>query len=98
MHGEFGNGTVLAFLPRDELRNEFEYAVIHGAVAGISSEAEVLGRLADGIILVLEAHSTRRATARKIKQTLEGAQLESWERCSVREDFRFRIEFIGGCR
>jgi len=57
-----------------ELRNEFEYAVIHGAVAGISSEAEVLGRLADGIILVLEAHSTRRATARKIKQTLEGAQ------------------------
>jgi|SRR5580700_2009623 hypothetical protein len=57
-----------------ELRNEFEYAVIHGAVAGISSEAEVLGRLADGIILVLEAHSTRRATARKIKQTLESAQ------------------------
>jgi hypothetical protein len=57
-----------------ELRNEFEYTVIHGAVAGISSEAEVLGRLADGIILVLEAHSTRRATARKIKQTLEGAQ------------------------
>jgi hypothetical protein len=57
-----------------ELRNEFEYAVIHGAAAGISSEAEVLGRLADGIILVLEAHSTRRATARKIKQTLEGAQ------------------------
>jgi len=58
-----------------ELRNEFEYAVILGPVAGISSEAEVLGQLADGIILVLEAHSTRRATARKIKQTLEGAQV-----------------------
>jgi hypothetical protein len=57
-----------------ELRNEFEYVVIHGPVAGISSEAEVLGQLADGIILVLEAHSTRRAAARKIKQTLEGAQ------------------------
>jgi hypothetical protein len=57
-----------------ELRNEFEYAVIHGPVAGTSSEAEVLGQLADGIILVLEAHSTRRATACKIKETLEGAK------------------------
>jgi hypothetical protein len=57
-----------------ELRNEFVYAVIHGPIAGISSEAEVLGLLADGIILVLEAHNTRRATARKIKETLEGAQ------------------------
>jgi hypothetical protein len=57
-----------------ELRNEFEYAVIHGPAAGISSEAALLGQLADGIILVLGAHSTRRATARKIKETLEAAQ------------------------
>jgi hypothetical protein len=57
-----------------ELRSEFEYAVIHGPVAGISSEAALLGRLADGIILVLGAHSTRRATARKIKETLDAAQ------------------------
>jgi|SRR5580704_6731687 hypothetical protein len=57
-----------------ELRNEFEYTVIHGPAAGISSEAAVLGQLADGIILVLGAHSTRRATARKIKETLEAAE------------------------
>jgi hypothetical protein len=57
-----------------ELRSEFEYAVIHGPAAGISSEAVLLGQLADGIILVLGAHSTRRATARKIKETLEAAQ------------------------
>ena len=57
-----------------ELRNEFEYAVIHGPAAGISSEAALLGQLTDGIILVLGAHSTRRATARKIKETLEAAQ------------------------
>ena len=56
------------------LRIEFEYAVIHGPVAGISSEAAVLGQVADGIILVLRAHSTRRATVRKIKETLETAQ------------------------
>ncbi len=57
----------------EELRNEFEYSVIHGPVAGTSSEAALLGRLADGIILVLGAHSTRKATARKIKESLQGA-------------------------
>jgi hypothetical protein len=57
-----------------ELRNEFEYAVIEGPAAGTSSEAGLLGQLTDGIILVLGAHSTRRATARKIKETLEAAQ------------------------
>jgi hypothetical protein len=57
-----------------ELRKEFEYAVVQGPVAGISSEAALLGQLTDGIILVVGAHSTRRATARKIKETLEGAQ------------------------
>ncbi len=57
-----------------ELRNEFEYAVIHAPAAETSSEAALLGQLADGIILVLGAHSTRRAAARKIKETLEGSQ------------------------
>jgi len=57
-----------------ELRKEFGYAVIEGPAAGISSEAALLGQLTDGIILVLGAHNTRRATARKIKETLEAAQ------------------------
>jgi hypothetical protein len=57
-----------------ELRNVFEYVVIPGPAAGVSSEAALLGQLTDGIILVLGAHSTRRATALKIKETLEGAQ------------------------
>jgi hypothetical protein len=57
-----------------ELRNEFEYSVIQGPVAGATSESAVLGQLADGIILVLGAHTTRRATAYKIKETLESAQ------------------------
>jgi hypothetical protein len=71
--GESGTGPYwLSCLA--ELRNEFEYAVIHGPVAGMSSEAALLGQLSDGIILVLGAHSTRKATARKIKETLEGAQ------------------------
>ena len=57
-----------------DLRNEFEYAVIHGPAAGISSDAALLGELTDGIILVLGANSTRRATARKIKETLEATR------------------------
>jgi hypothetical protein len=69
------SGTGLYWLSSlAKLRNEFEYAVIHGPAAGTSSEAALMGHLADGIILVLGAHSTRKATARKIKETLEGAQ------------------------
>lgn len=58
----------------EKLRVEFEFTVIHGPLAGVSSETILLGQLTDGIVLVLGAHTTRRATARKIKETLEGAQ------------------------
>jgi hypothetical protein len=58
----------------DQLRDEFEYVLIQAHPAGISSEAALLGRLTDGIILLLGAGSTRRATARKLKENLEGAQ------------------------
>jgi hypothetical protein len=69
------SGTGLQWPPYlEELRKEFEYVVIQGPAAGISSEAALLGQLTDGIILVLGAGGTRRATARKIKETLEAAQ------------------------
>ena len=54
-----------------ELRSEFEFAVIHGPVAGTSSEAALLAELADGIVLVLGAGSTRKASARKVKECLQ---------------------------
>jgi len=57
-----------------QLRNDFEYVVIEGPAAGASSESGMLGQLTDGIILVLEAHVTRKATARQIKETLESMQ------------------------
>jgi hypothetical protein len=53
------------------LRNEFEYAVIQGPAADVSGEFALLGQLADGIILVIEAHISRKAIARKLKKTLE---------------------------
>ncbi len=54
-----------------ELRNEFEFTVIQGPVASFSSGAALMGHLADGIILVLGARSSRKATLRKIKEGLE---------------------------
>jgi hypothetical protein len=57
----------------DKLRNEFQYTIIQAPAAATSSEAALLGQLADGIILVLGAHRTRRASARKIKETLQAA-------------------------
>ncbi len=57
-----------------ELGSEFEYAVIPGPPALASSEAALLGQITDGIILVLGAQSTRRATARKIKGDMEAAR------------------------
>jgi hypothetical protein len=69
------SGTVIHWLScLGELRGEFEYAVIEGPPAGLSSEAALLGQMTDGIILVLGAHRTRKASAQKIKQSLEGAQ------------------------
>lgn len=69
------SGTGLHWLRLlEELRNEFEFVVIQGPAAGTSSEAALLGQLTDGIILVLDARSTRRASARKTKDTLDAAQ------------------------
>jgi hypothetical protein len=76
---EFGDrsgqsGTAMHLRPcLAELRNEFEYAVIEGPSAGLSSEAALLGQLTDGIILVLGSRKTRQATALKIKEMLEAA-------------------------
>lgn len=57
----------------EQLRNEFEFVAIEGPAAGTSSEATLLGQLTDGVILVLDARSTRRATAQKAKETLDAA-------------------------
>jgi hypothetical protein len=58
-----------------ELRRQFEFSIVHGPPVGESSESAALGQSADGIVLVLAAHVTRRATALKIKQILETAQV-----------------------
>jgi hypothetical protein len=57
-----------------ELRSQFEFAVIHGPVAGTSNEAALLAELVDGIVLVLGAGSTRKASARKVKECLQAGR------------------------
>jgi len=57
------------------LRAEFEYSIVEAPPAGESHEAAAMAQFADGIILVLSAQRTRRATACKIKESLERAQV-----------------------
>jgi hypothetical protein len=54
-----------------ELRAEFAYSVIQGPPAAISSEAALLGKMTDGVILVLGARTTRRAAAANVKRVLQ---------------------------
>jgi Mrp family chromosome partitioning ATPase len=70
--GENKNGLSAAWLRGrlGELRLEFDYTLLYAPPAGLYSEAALLGYLSDGVILVLEANSTRRAAAQKVKETL----------------------------
>jgi hypothetical protein len=52
-----------------DVRREFEYSIVQGMVAH-SDEAMEVAQAADGIILVLSAERTRRATARRVKEAL----------------------------
>jgi Mrp family chromosome partitioning ATPase len=54
-----------------ELRTEFEYVLIHAPAASVSTDAAQLGRLAEGVVLVVRANSTHRETARKAKESLQ---------------------------
>jgi hypothetical protein len=59
-----------------EVRRQFEYSILQGPCAAESAQAAAMAQFADGIILVLSAQRTRRAAARKIKETLEAAQAQ----------------------
>ena len=51
------------------IRSEFEYSIVAAPPAG-GSELAILTQSADGIVLVLSAQNTRRASAARIKNTL----------------------------
>jgi Mrp family chromosome partitioning ATPase len=57
------------------LRERFDYLLM--CVPPISQYAESiqLGQLSDGVVLVIEAHETRRSRALKVKETLDHARV-----------------------
>lgn len=57
------------------IRGEFKFSIVAAPPARESNQATAMARFADGIILVLSAHRTRRNTARKIMETFEAAQV-----------------------
>jgi len=73
MHTMLGSDRMRAILP--ELQREFDYVLIDAPPLENSDDSIVLGRFADGVVLVLRAHSSRRETARKAVRDLEHASV-----------------------
>lgn len=73
--GENQAGLSVEWLPGRlrELRLEFDYTILHGPPAALCSDAALLGYVSDGVILVLEANATRRASAQRAVQMLQAA-------------------------
>jgi len=57
----------------EALNREFEFSVIQGPAAGTHCRAALLGRSCDGMVLALEAESTRRVAAQKAQELLSAA-------------------------
>ena len=53
-----------------ELRKQFDYLIINAPPLSAFADAMVLGRMADGVVLVLEANSTRREAALRAIESL----------------------------
>jgi capsular exopolysaccharide synthesis family protein len=58
-----------------DLRAEFDNVLIDVPPISLYADAITLGKLSDGIILVLQSNATRREAARKAKETIETAQV-----------------------
>jgi Mrp family chromosome partitioning ATPase len=68
-----GSDRMRLLLP--ELRREFDYVLIDAPPLRGGDDTLMLGRNAEGVVLVLRANSSRRETARKAVQDLEAAQI-----------------------
>jgi capsular exopolysaccharide synthesis family protein len=58
-----------------ELKAEFDYVLIDAPPVNLYAEAALLGKLADGVVLVVQANSTHRQVARKAKESLDSAKV-----------------------
>ena len=58
-----------------ELRGQFKYVVIHSSPLDLDSASILLSSWTDGVVMVVEADTTRRETARRMKQNLDAANV-----------------------
>jgi capsular exopolysaccharide synthesis family protein len=58
-----------------ELRAEFDYVLLDGPPVNLYADATLLGKLADGVVLVVQANFTHREAARKAKESLASANV-----------------------
>ncbi len=58
-----------------ELRRQFDYVLIDAAPINTSKDSIVLGKLSDGVVLVLKANSSNRKAARQAVQELQDARV-----------------------
>ncbi len=73
MQSMLSSDRMRALLP--ELQREFDYVLIDAPPIECGDDSVVLGRNAEGIVLVLRANSSRRETARKAVRDLENANV-----------------------
>ena len=59
-----------------ELREEFDYVLVDAPPLGTYADAVALGQLVDGVVLVLEAHSTKREAALRVAENLRAANVK----------------------
>jgi len=58
-----------------ELRREFDYLVVNAPPLSAFADAMVFGQLLDGVVLVLEANSTRREAALRVTENLKTTKI-----------------------
>ena len=58
-----------------ELREAFDFILISAPAFSQETEATLLGQQADGVVLIVEAHHSRRETVRRIKEQLESSHV-----------------------
>lgn len=58
-----------------ELFAEFDYVLIDAVSLNVCNDGIVLGRLTDGVVLVVKANSSRREIARKVLQELQAVNM-----------------------
>jgi capsular exopolysaccharide synthesis family protein len=59
-----------------ELKKEFDHVLIDAPALNLYGDAVAMGRIADGVVVVLQADATRRESALKALETLRAANIE----------------------